>query len=478
MPQAAPEQELQPVPHQTVLLFNSSTTTTLGSIDNSLPLSDTSSAVKANSYSGPSQNISPPIEQAASLSAITNPHQESRKTNNAESLNQPRTPILPKENFIFEVTYESVMEPLANVSKSLLDAAYSKTYSNYPDEKLCGTWTQAVEARELGDEEKANNLVRYALTQDDWLPQRYVCALSYSYNAFHQQYKYPVPRIEYEAVFCLLKWKRCSVDERIAKIVEETCSDGHHIERYRWSFCECPHKKDCKCFGRCFTTEYFTLSDHDNTSKLDISKLDSKDFMCNDLNLWDEPKWLHGLTYWPSQKNDFRSKYLFFNQKFNTLHPLLLEHNKILRIEQNPRKESISTLAKNLNRLRNHDKHKASLPIHLLVAALRFLHAAKLFANCVTDSEIAKNIKVSCEIANEIIQSKQSNLSTIACDWQSYYEAVGRYEADIALRVLVSPPMDDFFIGRTAIPAAPWDVVVDFTEDENNAGKKSPLWKV
>jgi hypothetical protein len=146
-------------------------------------------------------------------------------------------------------------------------------------------------------------------------------------------------------------------------------------------------------------------------------------------------------------------------------------------------KESISTLAERLNELRNKDAHNKleSVSVITLVVALQLLKACELFAADWgrNHKASAEAIKSCCEAASKIIESKEpSSMTNICCDWWSFYKAVGRYEHDTALRVLVCPPMYKNCISTIAIPAAPWDVVVDFTEETQFAGESSLLWQV
>eukprot|EP01036_Dinobryon_divergens_P029107 gene29107-38169_t len=431
----------------------------------------TSVAASPNISSPPPPSIAPDQLGSVSKAPMTNP---------------------PEENFIFVIKYTDIMSPLANVANALFNAAYSSSYKKYPDKKLLDTWVRAVKAREraietrmVKDDDEADKLVREALSLDAWLPKRYVCALSYPCDL----YKYPVPRIEYEAVAAYLDEKDLSIDKNIATLVKETCSDGFPIETKRWSYCKRFRKDCCSYPTYCFyITDIFKLCNGYN-SKRDcaIEQHDKKDFIFNDVTRWDAPKWFYPLMYWPQQKNRFNLESSFFRKrKFSdtTDHPLLLKHKAILKIaaSSNNPEESISSLAERLNELRNKDAHNKSESVSViaLVVALQLLKACELFA---IDwgkhhKASAETIKSCCEAASKIIESKEPSSSTnICCDWWSFYKAVGRYEHDTALRVLVCPPMYENCISALAIPAAPWDVVVDFTEEMQFAGESSLLWQ-
>jgi hypothetical protein len=224
------------------------------------------------------------------------------------------------------------MSPLANVANALFDAAHSSSYKKHPDKKLLDTWVSAVKAREkalesrmVDDDNKADELVREALSLDAWLPKRYVCALSYPYDV----YKYPVPRIEYEAVAAYLDDKDLSIDRNIATLVKETCSDGFPIEIKRWSYCKRFRKDCCSYPAYCFSiTDIFTLCNgYYPDRNCAIEHHDKTDFIFNDVARWDAPKWLYPLMHWPQQKNSFNvTSYFFSKRKFSdtTDHPLLL----------------------------------------------------------------------------------------------------------------------------------------------------------
>ena len=402
---------------------------------------------------------------------------------------------LSEENFIYEVTYKDVMNPLANVANALFDAAYSSSYMKHPNKKLLGIWVRAVQARERAlesrlatDDDEADKLVREALSTDEWLPKRYVCALSYSCNVERGIYTYAVPRIEYEAVASYLGQNDVSIDINIATLVNETCSDGFLIDRRRWSFCKIPRNDCCSYPEYCFSTKTFKLCNGYYPNRdCAIENHDLEGFICNGVIRWDDPKWLYPLMFWPEQKNSFSSKSYFFNKlKTDTVnHPLLLKHKDILKIGALPNspRESISSLAERLNELRNKDAHNKLVPVsvHVLVVALQLLSACESFAKVWKKRHpaCATAITSCCDAATKAIESKQPSPTTnIRSDWWSFYKAVGRYELDTALRVLVCPPTYANCISEVAIPAAPWDVVVDFTEEVQFAGDKSPLWKV